>query len=117
MAELRREGEELVVSLTGIEEAEALHGDLRFPMSSVAGVDVVEDVIHEVHGMKFPGTKWPGRFMIGTLVHAHTGKSFAVIHHQTPRGVRVRLQGADFSELLVGCPDPEAVKAQIAPLP
>ena len=40
------------------------------------------------------------------------GTTFAVIHHATSRGVRVRLEGAAFDELLVGCEDPEGVKRQ-----
>jgi hypothetical protein len=113
MAELTRAGDELVLTLSVAEKAESLHGDIRVPLTSVREVDVVEDVIHAVHGMKLPGTAWPGRFMIGTLAHATGKKSFAVIHHDTARGVRVRLEDATFSELLVGCANPEAVAASI----
>jgi hypothetical protein len=113
MAELSRDGEELVLTLSTAEKAESLHGDIRVPLASVREVDVVEDVIHEVHGMKFPGSRWPGRFMIGTLAHATGMKSFAVVHHDTARGVRVHLEDAPFSELLVGCADPEAIAAFI----
>lgn len=113
MAKLATDGEELVLSLTTAEKAESLHGDIRVPLSSVQEVEVVDDVIHAVHGMKFPGSRWPGRFMIGTLVHATGRKSFAVVHHDTTRGVRVRLGDVTFSELLVGCADPEAVAASI----
>jgi len=113
MAEFCRDGEELVLTLTTAEKAEALHGDIRVPLSSVQDVEVVEDIIHAVHGMKFPGSRWPGRFMIGALAHATGKKSFAVVHHDTPRGVRVRLEDGAFSELLVGCADPEAIAASI----
>ncbi len=113
MAELSMDGDELVLTLTAAEKAESLHGDIRVPLSSVQEVEVVDDVIHAVHGMKFPGSRWPGRFMIGTLAHATGKKSFAVVHHDTARGVRVRLEDRAFSELLVGCADPEAVAASI----
>jgi hypothetical protein len=113
MAELSRNGDELVLTLTTAEKAESLHGDIRVPFSSVQDVEVVDDIIHAVHGMKFPGTRWPGRFMIGTLAHATGRNSFAVVHHDTARGIRVRLEGGVFSELLVGCADPEAVAASI----
>jgi hypothetical protein len=118
MAELRRDGDELVLTLSAIEKAESIHGDLRLPMSSVRGVEVLDDVIHAVHGLKFPGTRWPGRFAIGRIIgpiETKTfGKTFAVVHHDTPRGLRVRLEGAAFDELIVGCEDPEAVMSQIA---
>jgi hypothetical protein len=112
MAELTRDGDELVLTLSTIEKAESVHGDIRVPVSSIHLVEVVEDVIHEVHGLKLPGARWPGRFAIGRFV-GRNGTTFAVIHHATPRGVRVRLEGVAFDELLVGCEDPEAVKSQI----
>ena len=115
MADLRREGDDLVLALTTAEKAESLHGDIRVPFASVVGVEVVDDIIHQVHGFKLAGSAWPGRFMIGTLTHSDQKKSFAVVHHQTPRGVRVRLNEAAYSELLVGCADPEAVAASLAP--
>ncbi len=117
MAELTRDGDELVLTLSALEKAESIHGDIRVPVSSVRDVEVVDDVIHAVHGLKFPGTRWPGRFAIGRIIgpiETKTfGKTFAVVHHDTPRGLRVRLQGAAFDELLVGCEDPEAVKSRI----
>jgi Bacterial PH domain len=112
MAELTRDGDELVLTLTKVEKAESLHGDIRVPVSSIRGVEVVEDLIHEVHGLKLPGTAWPGRFAIGRFV-SRGATTFAVVHHATSRGVRVRLEGVNFDELLVGCESPEAVKSQI----
>ncbi len=60
MAELRLEGNELVLHLSGAEKAEEVHGD-------------------------------------------------------TPRGVRVRLEGAPWDEWIVGCAEPEAVAAALPP--
>jgi hypothetical protein len=68
IAELSRDGDELVLTLTALEKAESIHGDIRVPMSSVRDVEVVDDVIHAVHGLKFPGTRWPGRFAIGGII-------------------------------------------------
>ena len=109
MAELKREGEDLVLSLSAAEKVEAVHGDIRVPMSSVQSVEVVEDAVHAVNAfIKSVGSAWPGRFVIGTF-HSGGTKSFAVVHHDTQRGVRVTLSGANFDELLVGCKDPEEV--------
>jgi hypothetical protein len=112
MAELSRDGDELVLALSMAEKAESLHGDIRVPLRSVQDVDVVEDIIHAAHGMRLPGTSLPGRVAIGTFVHDGE-KTFAVVHHDTPRGVRVRLAEGPFAELLVGCADPEATAAAI----
>jgi hypothetical protein len=117
MSELIRDGNELVLKLSGVEKAESLHGDIRVPISSLRDVEVVDDVIHEVHGLKFPGTRWPGKVAVGRIIgplETKTfGKTFAVIHHDSKRGLRVRLDGAPFDQLLVGLQDPEAVKNRI----
>ena len=107
VAELSRDGDEIVLTLSAVEKAESVHGDIRVPVSTVRGLEVLPDVIHEVHGMKFPGSRWPGRFAIGTFYREpNKTKTFAVVHHDTPRGLRLSLQGADFAELIVGCEDP-----------
>jgi hypothetical protein len=110
MAELRVEGDELVLRLSGVEKAEALHGELRAARSALRGVEVLDDALGAVHGMRAPGTGIPGVVAVGTF---RTGgnKTFAVVHHDTPRGVRVRLEGAGYDEWVVGCSDPEALVA------
>lgn len=117
IAELSREGDELVLTLSTLEKAESVHGNIRVPMSSVREVEVLDDVIHAVHGLRYPGTHWPGKLAIGRItgpIETKTfGKTFPVVHHDTPRGLRVRLDGVAFDQLLVGCEDPEAVKSAI----
>jgi hypothetical protein len=120
MAQLTREGDELVLTLNKVEKAESLHGDIRVPVASVRGIEVEEDVIHEVHGMKFPGARWPGKFAVGRIIgpiETKTfGKTFAVVHHDTARGLRVRLDGTSFDQWLIGFDDPEAVKSGLGDL-
>jgi hypothetical protein len=109
MAELVREGDDLVVELSLAEKAEAVHGDIRVPASSVRRVEVVDDAVHAVNAWKKTvGASWPGRFVIGTFRDG-SEKVFAVVHHDTPRGVKVALEGENFDALLVGCADPEEV--------
>ncbi len=113
MAELRRDGDELVVALSIAEKAEAAHGDIRVPASSVRQVEVVDDAIHAVPAWsKTVGAGWPGRFAIGTFRQANE-KIFAVVHHGTPRGVKITLDGANFDVLVVGCADPEEVVSNL----
>jgi hypothetical protein len=112
MATLRRDGDELVVELTAFEQAEALHGDIRVPAWTVSSVEVVDDAIAAVHGLKLPGTAVPGLLAVGTF-RLKGSKVFAVVHHDTGRGVRVVLDGADYTELVIGCHDPEAVVAAL----
>lgn len=108
MAELEREGDELVVKLSTAEKAEAVHGDIRVPMSAVRRVEAIDDVQHAIHGFKSVGTAWPGRFYIGTF-HGDGGKTFAAVHHDKSRGVLVTLEGANFDQVIISCDDPESV--------
>jgi hypothetical protein len=115
MAELRIEGNELVLHLTGDEKLEAVHGDLRVPLNAVRGVEVLEDA-HEPadHGFKV-GMRLPGVTEVA-VVRTQGKKLFAAVHHDTPRGLRVLLDGQQWDEWIVGCEDPEAVIAAL-PLP
>jgi hypothetical protein len=116
MAELHVEGDELVLHLSGAEKAEAVHGDLRVPSSAIRGVEVLDDAHSWTEigtGFKV-GMRVPGVASVAT-VRGHGEKVFVAVHHDTPRGVRVRLEGAPWDEWIVGCADPEAVAATLTP--
>ncbi|MGH9067924.1 MAG: hypothetical protein ACRD0J_10610 [Acidimicrobiales bacterium] len=115
MADLRVEGDELVLHLTGMEKVEGVHGDLRVPISAVSGIEVLDDA-HTPAGIRAGvklGTRIPGVIEVGT-VQGLTSRIFAAVHHDTPRGVRVRLEGATYDEWIVGCADPESVVAGLS---
>ena len=112
MAELVVEGDELVLHLGRAEKLEAVHGDLRAPRSAVRSVEVLEDA-HEPadHGLKV-GERLPGYSEVA-VVRTGGQKLFAVVHHDTPRGVRIDFEGADYDAWIVGSADPEALKASV----
>ena len=112
MADLRIDGNELVLHLSGAERAESVHGDLRAPLSAVRGIEVLDDA-HGPAGIKAGikiGTRIPGVIEVG-VIQGRTKRLFAAVHHNTPRGLRVRLDGTAYDEWIVGCADPEAVAA------
>jgi hypothetical protein len=111
MADLLVEGDELVLHLTRFEKVEGVHGDLRFPLTSITSVEVLEDAIYEVHGWRV-GTGIPGVVDVGTFT-SPDAKTFAVVHHNTPRGIRVCMQGTTFDQLIVGCQNPEDVATKL----
>ena len=114
MAELIRQGDDLVVKLSPLEKVEAAHGDVRVPFSAVQGAEAVDDAAHAVPGWKVVGAEWPGSFAIGTFSGGPDHqKTFAVVHHDHPRGVKVHLEGAKFDLIVLSCPDPEAVLSQL----
>lgn len=112
MAELTIEGDELVLHLSRLERLEAVHGDLRAPRAAVRSVEVLEDA-HEPadHGFKV-GERLPGYSEVA-VVRARGQKVFAVVHHDTPRGVRVSFDGLDYDAWIVGSEDPEGLAARI----
>ena len=112
MAEVVREGNDLVLQLRRAEKFEAVHGDLRAPRAAVRSVEVLEDA-HEPadHGLK-EGERLPGYSEVA-VVRTKGQKLFAVVHHDTPRGVRINFEGAEYDAWIVGSADPEALKAQI----
>jgi hypothetical protein len=115
VAELRLESGELVLHLSGAEKAEAVHGDLRVPLSALRGVEVLDDA-HAWTGIGVGfkvGMRVPGIATVAT-VRGHGEKVFVAVHRDTPRGVRVHLEGAPWDEWIVGCADPEAVAATLA---
>jgi hypothetical protein len=116
VAELQLEGAELVLHLSGAEKAEAVHGDLRVPLSTLRGVEVVNDAHGWTDiGVGFKvGMRVPGVATVAT-VRGHGEKVFVAVHRDTLRGVRVLLDGAPWDEWIVGCADPEAVAATLAP--
>lgn len=112
MAELVIEGEELVLHLSGGEKLEAVHGDLRAPLSSIQSIEVLENA-HEPADRGFKvGERIPG-FSEVAVVRTGDQKLFAVVHHDTPRGVRVAFTGTDYDAWIVGCADPESVKLRL----
>lgn len=116
MADLGWDRDELVLRLNRYEKVAAIHGDLRFGASAVKDVQILDDALGAVHGSRSPGLGFPGVVAVGTYRHEGT-KTFAVVHHSTPRGVRVRLENAEFVELIVGCEDPESVARQLRSRP
>jgi hypothetical protein len=112
MADLRIDGNQLVLHLTAAEKIEGVHGDLRAPLSAVRGIEVLDDAHAPVGvraGIKI-GTRIPGVVEVGT-VQGPAKRLFAVVHRDTPRGLRVRLEGTSYDEWIVGCADPESVAA------
>lgn len=112
MAELTVDGDDLVLHLSRGEKLEAVHGDLRAPRAALRSVEILEDA-HEPadHGMKI-GERLPGYSEVA-VVRTGGERIFAVVHHDTPRGVRIDFEGTDYDAWIVGSADPEALKERI----
>jgi hypothetical protein len=112
MAELLRDQDDLVLKLSTTEKFEGIHGDLRVPMSAVDQVIVLDDVIHAVRGLKVIGSSLPGFFKMGTFASG-SETTFAIVHHQHKRGLRVHLRSGPFTTWIIGLDHPETVLASL----
>lgn len=112
MAELEVGDGELVLRLSAVEKAEGIHRDLHVPLSAVRSVEVIDDTREMTRvktGFKV-GMRVPGSASVAVVRRpGHT--MFVAVHHNTPRGVRILLQGDAFDEWIVGAADPESVVA------
>ncbi|MFZ0666738.1 MAG: hypothetical protein WAM97_13380 [Acidimicrobiales bacterium] len=110
MAELQVDGEDLVLHLSVGEKILGAHGDPKVPASAVAQIEILEDA-HEAadHGFRV-GERIPGVSEIGTF-YSGGRKLFASVHRSTPRGLRITFNDAKYDEWVVGCEDPEGVRA------
>ncbi|MGV0837940.1 hypothetical protein [Mycolicibacterium thermoresistibile] len=111
MAEIRYDGSDLVVELSTGEKIAALHGDVRVPRAAVRTIDVVDDALGAVRGVRAPGLGLPGCAKIGTW-RRRDGHTFAVARAGRP-GVRIRLDGQRYAELVISVPDAERVAATL----
>lgn len=116
MATIAKQGDKLVVKLSDIEKIESIRGGFELPLSSVSKVEVVEEPINEVHGLKpnhakLYGLYLPGESAVGVFLNGGLKEkpAFIAIHHNDRRGIRITLTDAKYSELLVGCDNPEAI--------
>ena len=114
MAELELHDDELILHLSGVEKAEAVHGDLHVPLSTVQSIEVLDDATETTRvgtGFKV-GMRVPGSATVA-VVRSRGRKMFIAVHHDTPRAVRVLLDGSSYDEWIVGATDPESVIADL----
>ncbi len=111
MAKLLVTDDVVTVTLSAIEKAEAAHGDISVPRASVVSARVVPDGMDEVHGMRWPGTGFPGVIMVGTW-RKKERLTFAVCHGRRP-AVVLELTGQRYDRVVVTVEDPDEVVASL----
>jgi hypothetical protein len=120
MAEITREGNEIVLKLSTGERIMAVHRDVRVPISAVQSVDVVDEPIRRIQGLKprnfkVAGGYWPGWFAYGSFFDGSVGQRlFAAVNRRKPRGLEITLDGAKYARLIVSLDHPDAVKTALS---
>lgn len=119
MAEIAREGNEIVVKLSTGERVMAVHRDVRVPLSAVQGIDVIDEPIRRIHGLKPRGLRvlgsyWPGWFAYGSFLDGGVRRLlFAAVDGRKSRGLEVTLDGGRYTRLIVSLDDPDAAKTAL----
>jgi hypothetical protein len=119
MADIAREGNEMVLKLSIGERIMAVHRDIRVALSAVNSVDVVDRPIRRIQGLKPRNFKvwggyWPGWFAYGAFFDgAVSQRLFAAVNGRKPRGLEITLDGAKYSRLIVSLDHPDAAKTAL----
>ena len=112
MAKVLVNDDVVTVSLSAIEKAEAVHGDVAVPRTAVVSARIVPDGMDEVHGLRLPGTGFPGVIMVGTW-RDQEKVTFAICHGRRP-AVVVELTGQRYDRIVVTVENPDEVVARLA---
>jgi hypothetical protein len=119
MADIAREGDQIVLKLSIGERILAVHRDIRIPLSAVNSVDVVDGPIRRIQGLKPRNFKvfggyWPGWFAYGSFFDgAVRQRLFAAVNGRKPRGLEITLDGANYTRLIVSLDHPDTAKTAL----
>lgn len=119
LANIAREGNEIVLKLSAGERIMAMRRDVHVLLVTVTSVDVVDEPIRLIQGLKPRNFKvfggyWPGRFAHGSFFDGAVRQLlFAAVNGREPRGLEITLDGARYSRLIVSLDDPDAAKAAL----
>lgn len=117
MATLTLDDDEITIRLTTAERLLSLRRDLHLPTSSVHAVELIDDPLTTIHGLrpknsKLLGAYLPGRLAVGSFFDGSLHRRrFVAVYAKQARGLRIDLtDDAAYSEIIVSLDDPEATK-------
>ncbi|MGH2274234.1 MULTISPECIES: hypothetical protein [Microbacterium] len=118
MAQITRDGSDAVVTLSVFEKVEGLLAPTRFSLSNVTSVEILDDAHEQIKGwgrdFKLAGRYVPDTTAVGTFRNGEErGITLALVHSDTPRGLRIELSGEPYSRVVIGLADPETTKAEV----
>jgi len=120
MAKVTVDGSDLVVTIEGIRKLGSLRSELRVPLANVRGAEADPDI-----SIGWPGLRglpsWPGIKIAGTDLYGHyLGGVFSQHGDRVfwdvkdpAKAIVIRLDGDDFSRLIVEVDDPAGTVAAI----
>ena len=103
MARIEQTADGVTVRLATWEKIAGLRGDIQIPRSAVTAVQVENEPLAAVAGVRAPGLHVPGRIKIGTWRHSGS-KTFAAARRGVS-AVRLDLAGQRYSRLVISVDD------------
>jgi hypothetical protein len=106
MAEVRIDGADLVVEMSGLDKLWALKSSLTIPLTNVRGATIDPGIVNEEKGIRAPGTHVPGVITAGTF-HLDGEKVFWDVRDPS-KAVVIELRDEQYARLVVQVSDPRA---------
>ena len=118
VAQLTRDGSDAVLTLSVFEKVEGLLASTRFSLSNVTSVEVLDDAHEQIKGwgrdFKLAGRYVPHTTAVGTFRNGEDrGITLALVHSDTPRGLRIELSGEPYNRVVIGLANPETTKTEV----
>lgn len=107
MAQLRVDGDTLMVRLSIVDTMLSVRSSMRFPLAAVQRVYVDHTVAEEPRGVKAPGTYVPGVLTMGTF-HCEGVKTFWNIRRGA-QAIVVELDGQKIDRLVIEQANPDEI--------
>ena len=104
-------GDQLVVTMQGLDRLWALRSRIAVPLSAVRGATADPGITRESAGFRSPGTHLPGKITAGTYRKDGTRTFWNLRNRQ--EAVVVELEGQHFTRLVLGVDDARATAERI----
>lgn len=117
MADLRVEGNDLVVRMNPLERLATFRWKPRVALDTVLGMEIVEHPRRDLLGLRVLGTGIPAVVEYGTY-EVNGGLTFAAVNFTHRRAVRVRLDSPSgrFQQFVIGRYHPDATLQALSAL-
>ena len=112
MAELKIEGDRLIVHIRGVDQFLALASRVEVALSHISRVEIDPPDAHEVwHGLRMGGTNLPGVITAGRFLQGGQWAFWDV--HDASRSIAIYLHDESYARLMIGVDDPQAAASMV----
>ncbi|WP_457034388.1 hypothetical protein [Kitasatospora sp. P5_F3] len=111
MANVRIDGDTLIVEIQGLDKLWALKSRLIIPLANVRGATADPGISRQAKGFRAPGTHFPGLITAGTF-HIDGERVFWDVHNSA-NAVVIELADQRYARLVIEVSDPRAAVALI----